>query len=84
MKTQTIVFIHGMFQNPKSWGRWKQYFSEKGYNCLSPAYPYHEGEPSMLRQNIDPALADLTFGQVVKSLEEVIANLAENPILIGH
>jgi len=84
MKTKTIVFLHGMFQNPKSWDKWKRYFKEKGYECFSPAYPFHEGEPSMLRKNIDPTLSTLTFGQVVDSLEKFIGNLGQAPILVGH
>jgi len=42
---KTIVFIHGMFQNPKSWEKWINHFSELGYTCVAPAWPYHEGEP---------------------------------------
>ena len=57
--TRTIVFIHGMFQNPKSWSAWKKYFEDRGYTCHTPAYPYHDGEPAELRKNVplsSPAL----------------------------
>jgi pimeloyl-ACP methyl ester carboxylesterase len=82
--TKTIVFIHGLFQNPKSWIPWKKYFEERGYTCYTPAYPYHEGEPEVLRKNINPELSGLTFGQVVDSLSAFIDTLPEKPILIGH
>ena len=82
--SKTIVFIHGLFMNPKSWKPWINYFEAKGYSCHAPAYPFHEGEPSELRKNPDPALATLTFGQVVESLVAFIDKLPEKPILIGH
>src|SRR5664279_1579032 len=79
-----IVFIHGLFMNPKSWENWTQYFETKGYICHLPAYPFHIGDPSDLRSNIDPSLGKLTFRQVVDGLAEFIDKLPEKPILIGH
>ena len=66
--SKTIVFIHGLFQNPKGWVEWKTYFEANGYNCYSPAYPFHEGEPAELRKNINPKLGKLTLGQVTDSV----------------
>ncbi len=83
-KSKTIVFIHGLFQNPQSWTEWKKYFEEKGYNCYTPAYPYHEGEPSELRKNIDRRLGLLTLEHVIESLTNFIDKLSEKPIIIGH
>ena len=83
-QSQTIVFIHGLFMNPKSWEHWISYFEAKGYKCHAPAYPYHEGEPEELRKNIDPALGQLNFARVVESLAEYINLIPEKPILIGH
>src|SRR3954464_8061213 len=82
--SKTIVFIHGLFQNPKSWDGWIKYFSDKGYVCYAPAYAYHEGEPSDLRKNIDSRLGKLTFGKVIDGLAAFIDKLPEKPILIGH
>jgi pimeloyl-ACP methyl ester carboxylesterase len=81
---KTIVFIHGLFMNPKSWDNWIKYFEEKGYKCYAPAYPFHEGNPGDLRDNINPGLGKLTFGQVVNSLSSFIDKLPGKPILIGH
>ncbi len=83
-KSKTIVFIHGLFQNPQSWAEWKKYFEEKGYTCFTPAYPYHDGEPSELRKNIDPRLGVLTLEQVIESLTNFIDKLSEKPIVVGH
>lgn len=70
--------------NPASWGNWIRFYEAEGYKCYAPAYPFHEGEPSSLRKNIDPRLGNLTFSQVVDHLGAFIDNLPEKPILIGH
>ena len=84
IKSKTIVFIHGLFMNPASWEPWMRFFEAKGYKCFAPAYPFHEGNPSELRANIDPGLGKITFGQVIESLSDFIDKLPEKPILIGH
>ncbi len=70
--------------NPASWDSWMNYFEVKGYKCYAPAYPFHEGKPSDLRNNINPDLGKTTFGQVIDSLSMFIDKLPEKPILIGH
>jgi pimeloyl-ACP methyl ester carboxylesterase len=82
--SKTIVFIHGLFQNPASWTEWKHYFESAGYTCHTPAYPYHAGEPAALRKSPDPELGRLTFGDVISSMTAYIEKLPEQPILIGH
>ncbi len=84
VESKTVVFIHGLFQNPESWNEWKKYFEAKGYACYTPAYPYHDGNPADLRNTINPKLGELTFGQVIDSLASFIDKLPEKPILIGH
>ncbi|MCB9235544.1 MAG: alpha/beta hydrolase [Bacteroidia bacterium] len=83
-ETKTIVFIHGLFQNPKSWEKWMAHFEGLGYTCYAPAYPFHSGEPADLRKNIDPGLGKLTFTQVLDTLIKFIDGLPEKPIVIGH
>lgn len=83
-QTKTIVFIHGLFQNPASWERWIEFFSARGYTCHAPAYPYHEGVPRELRRDPNPILGHVTFGDVIHHLEKFIDGLSEKPILIGH
>jgi len=78
-----IVFVHGMFQTPKSWGNWIGHFSARGFACLAPAWPLHEGEPRLLRADPPPGLGKLTFAEVVLAVEKAIAGL-DRPIMIGH
>ena len=80
---QTIIFVHGMFQNPKSWDKWIGFFSEKGYNCVAPAWPFHAGDPTFLRENTPAGLGDLRLRAVISSIEDVVRK-CENPVMIGH
>ena len=54
-----IVLVHGMFQNPKSWDRWVEYFSARGHDVTAPAWPLHAGEPAELRASpaVEPGQA---------------------------
>lgn len=82
--SQTIIFIHGMFQSPTSWDGWVRHFSSLGYRCLAPAWPLHEGNPAALRVDPPANLGDLGLEEIVKVYERVIAGETEKPILIGH
>lgn len=79
----TVILIHGMFQNPKSWDRWLAAFSGRGYDVVAPAWPFHEGDPRELRDNPPVGLGKLTFRQVIDSLEAEVRR-HEKPIVIGH
>ena len=81
---KTIIFVHGMFQNPKSWANWIEFFSQRGYNCLAPAWPLHEGEPVTLRENPPAGLGDLSLNTVVNEIEKVVLAQPTKPIVIGH
>jgi pimeloyl-ACP methyl ester carboxylesterase len=81
---KSIVFIHGMFQNPKSWEKWIAYFNEKGYDCIAPAWPLHEGSPTDLRNDPPAGLGDLHLQTIVDLFERIVTSQAEKPILIGH
>jgi pimeloyl-ACP methyl ester carboxylesterase len=78
-----IVFIHGMFQNPKSWEKWIKFFSEKGYNCVAPAWPLHYGEPANLRANPPAGLGDLSLNEIINAMESIVQQY-DQPIVIGH
>lgn len=84
INSKTIVFIHGLFLNNKSWTEWEAFFKEKGYTIYTPAYPGHEGIPSELRKNAPDSLGYVSFTDVVKKMEAFIETLPEKPIVIGH
>lgn len=80
----TIVFIHGMFLTPKSWEGWQRFFTARGYRCLAPAWPWHEGEPDALRSHIPPEAGHVALRDVVDEFAAVAGAQPEKPILIGH
>ncbi len=85
VKTQSVVFIHGMYLTPSVWQPWETYFQDLGYTTYSPAWPLHGA--SVAEQNsLHPkeALAELTLPMVVQYYQEFIEKMDEPPILIGH
>ncbi len=82
--SKTIVFIHGLFMNDKSWDNWKSLFEKEGYICYAPAHPKHVGNPAELRTNPPIGLEDVRFEDWITNLEAFIDGLPEKPILIGH
>jgi len=79
-----IIFIHGMFLNPKSWAEWTSYFEALDYVCEAPAWPFHEGEPAALRANIPAGLGKLGLGDLHAHYRKLLSGEAEKPIVIGH
>lgn len=78
-----LIFVHGMFQNPVSWENWIAYFSRKGFNCVAPAWPLHAGDPRSLRSDPPAELGDLTFADVIESMEAEVERF-DRPVMIGH
>lgn len=83
MKTP-IIFIHGMFLNGKSWANWIRFFEQRGYPCSAPSWPFHEGEPSELRDGPPASLGGLSMEEVIRHYSAIIARMPDKPILIGH
>ena len=85
MATKRIVFIHGMFMTPTCWDQWVKYFTDKGYECVAPAWPLRDKSVAELRaMHPDPKLAALTLTNVLDHMTKIINGLGEKPILIGH
>lgn len=84
INSKTIVFIHGLFMNNKTWDGWKTYFESQGYTCYAPAHPKHDGDPAALRADPPEGLEEVQFQDWIARLEQLIDRLPEKPILIGH
>lgn len=84
-QSKTIVFVTGAFVSYIGWAEWKAYFAAKGYHTHTPAWPYKEDAPALLRANHpDNQLASLTFEQLLNHHVDFIKALPEKPIIIGH
>ncbi|MEK7954334.1 alpha/beta hydrolase [Luteolibacter soli] len=81
-----IIFIHGMFQNSKSWDQypWAAHFEQLGFDVEAPSWPLHEGDPSELRANIPAGLGSLTLSQVYHHIRGIILQSPEKPVVVGH
>ena len=79
----TVMLVHGMFLNPRSWQQWQEFFERRGYDCIAPAWPLHEGDPGDLRTHVPAGFSSLCLNDVVQHMEEV-ASEHEDLILIGH
>jgi pimeloyl-ACP methyl ester carboxylesterase len=79
----TIVLIHGLWLTPRSWERWVDRYTSRGFRVLAPAWPGMEAEVEAL--NADPSpIARLTVDRIVDHYEEIILGLERPPIIIGH
>lgn len=68
---KTILFVHGMFQNSKSWNQWINYFEQSGYDCIAPSWRGHEGVPAALRADPPKDLGDLRLEEVVSKMDGI-------------
>lgn len=76
--SETIVFVHGMCHGAWCWEeQFIPYFERQGYNCISFNLPGHETEGSARR-------ISFSLGDYVQALHNVVKNLDEPPIIIGH
>jgi pimeloyl-ACP methyl ester carboxylesterase len=80
----TILFIHGMFQNGKSWNRWVQFFIARGHPCLVDSWPLHDGEPPILRRDPPARLGKLHLQAIIDHYAELIRSKRIWPVVIGH
>jgi pimeloyl-ACP methyl ester carboxylesterase len=83
MMAKTVMFVHGMFLNPKSWQAWQSFFQQRGYDTIAPAWPLHAGDPRELRNNPPPGLGELSLDAVIGAMQQAAAP-HEDLILIGH
>jgi pimeloyl-ACP methyl ester carboxylesterase len=80
----TILFIHGMFQNPRSWEAWVRLFEQRNFDCINPSWPLHKGEPAELREHPPAGLGTLGLEAVIERFVGACEGLPAKPALIGH
>jgi alpha-beta hydrolase superfamily lysophospholipase len=79
----TIVLIHGLWVTPRSWERWIERYSSRGYRVLAPAWPGMDVEVEQLRA--DPsAIERLGIEQIVDHYDAIVRGLDAPPIIMGH
>jgi non-heme chloroperoxidase len=78
-----VVFVHGLWVLPSSWGNWVTLFEEAGYVGLTPSWPDDPETVEEARANPD-VFAKKTLKQVADHTTEVINALDKKPAVIGH
>jgi non-heme chloroperoxidase len=80
---EPVVFIHGLWLLPSSWGPWATVFEEAGFTALTPGWP---DDPETVQEaNAHPEVfAKKTVGQVADHYDEIIRGLDKKPAVIGH
>lgn len=87
IKTKSIVFITGAFVSNICWDEWRTYFESKGYSTIAPPWPYKNASVEELRSrhpHHDKELARLTLRELIDHYSNIIEELPEKPIVIGH
>ncbi|MEO5889166.1 MAG: alpha/beta hydrolase [Ferruginibacter sp.] len=83
--SKMIVFITGAFVSSACWDDWKLFFEERGYATMAPAWPHKEAAAEVLRnRQPDPEIASTRLAGLTDYFADIVAQLPEKPILIGH
>lgn len=77
----TIFFISGMWSGKENFTNFRQYFSSKGYNCVSSILKYHNIEKD---EQPDTLLATTSITDYVDKLEKEYNNITGPKIIMGH
>jgi non-heme chloroperoxidase len=83
MTNRTVVFIHGLWIHASSWQPWMDLFKQQGYQTQAPAWPGDAVTVAECRANAQ-AIANRGVTEIADNYAQVIATLAEPPIVIGH
>ena len=79
----TFVLIHGAWLTPRSWEGFEDYLSERGHEVIVPAWPGHDRPVEEIRADPSP-IDGLTLQEIVDHYADVIRDLSEQPVLVGH
>ncbi len=78
-----VVFVHGLWLLPSSWGRWAAFYEEAGFCALTPGWP--DDPETVDTANAHPEVfAHKTIAQVADHFTAIVQALARKPVIIGH
>ncbi len=83
MGTNNIVLIHGLWMTPLSWEYWAHHYCDRGYSVFAPSWPGMERDVRALRRAPE-TYAQIGIKQIIDHYEQVVLELGDPPILIGH
>ncbi len=78
-----LIFIHGAWLSARSWENYVDYFDECGFAVSAPEWPRKRGDVEGMRETAG-ASAGLGVQEIVDHYEQLIRELDQPPVLIGH
>jgi pimeloyl-ACP methyl ester carboxylesterase/Tfp pilus assembly protein PilZ len=78
---RTLFMIHGMFCGAWCWEKYKGFFEDKGYKCVTTTLRHHD---LGLDEMPDPRLGTTSLLDYAEDLEDEIRALDTTPIIVGH
>jgi pimeloyl-ACP methyl ester carboxylesterase len=78
-----LIFIHGAWLSARSWENYVDYFGESGFAVSAPEWPRKQGDVEGIRETAE-ASAGLGVQEIVDHYEQLIRDLDQPPVLIGH
>jgi pimeloyl-ACP methyl ester carboxylesterase len=78
-----LMFIHGAWLSARSWENFADYFGKRGFAVSTPEWPRKHGDVEQLREDADE-LKGLGLDEIVDHHEQLIRELDQPPVLIGH
>jgi alpha-beta hydrolase superfamily lysophospholipase len=78
-----VLFVHGLWLHPTSWGPWEDFFRDAGHTPVAPGWPGVADTVEETRRNPD-SVAGKGIEDVVQHYARIIRDLESPPIVIGH
>lgn len=78
-----LILIHGAWLSARSWEHFADYFGKRGFAVSAPEWPRKHGDVEALRGDTDD-LAGLGLAEIVDHHAELVQELSEPPVLMGH
>lgn len=85
INSKTIVFVTGAFVSHTCWNKWQAFFEKRGYSTIAPAGLHKEGSAQALRASQpNSKIASVGLNDILEYYTNIIQELPEKPIIIGH
>src|SRR5436190_11665461 len=78
-----LLLIHGAWLSARSWEKYADYFGKRGFAVSAPEWPRKHGDVEEMRETAE-ASAGLGVQEIVDHYEQLIRELDQPPVLVGH
>jgi non-heme chloroperoxidase len=78
-----VVFVHGLWLLPASWGPWAKHFEQNGFVALTPGWPDDPETVAEAKQHPE-VFVGKSVGDVADYTEVVVRQLDRRPAIVGH